>query len=363
VTGIMSDRDIVSTLALDRLAEGVLLIDDSGMIAYANSEAAHLFGKSLEDLLGTAFSLPVRTEDEVEIYIPSAQGRVLTVQMQVVPLDADGKSLSLISLHDVTTVIEAKRALEAERRALEDSNRNLEEFASAISHDLQQPLNTIAGLLQILEMNAKDRLTEDDKASIDSAVKGILRMNDMIHGLLNYAWIHAHGQPMEPVQGRKILDKAVANLRGAIDAAGAIVTFEPLPTFLGDESQLVSLFQNLIDNGLKYRSPDRVPSIHVTVDTRDPGQAIVSFKDNGIGIPRESFKRIFSTFKRLQDNASCPGVGLGLAICKRIVERHGGSIWLESQLGAGTTFHVALPQEMQMLSKGMSTAKRAAGPT
>jgi len=333
----------ISTLALDCLAEGVLLVDGQGHIVYANAMAGRLLGRLPNALRGTAFSVPAKTDAPVEITLPSVKSDPATVQMQVVPLDRHGNRLSLVSLHDISPVKAMQQELEAERRALQDSNQNLNEFAYAISHDLQQPLNVVVGFLQLLELRAGARLTDEEREFIGFAVEGTRRMSAMIRGLLAYSRVHTQGQVFRPVCVADALGVALANLRAAIEEAGAVVTQDPMPMVQGDFGQIVSLLQNLVDNAIKYRDAGRVPTVHVGVWGREGARVVISVADNGIGIDRKHHDRIFGVFNRLHTEQEYPGTGIGLSLCKRIVDRHGGRIWLDSEVGRGTTMYVALP--------------------
>jgi|GEM_PF-2432395 len=346
----MGDRETISTLALDRLAEGVLLVADDGRIAYANLSAANLFGRTVEELVGTPFSVPIQTETQVEISVPSRYQGFRTVQMLVARLEADGKHLSLVSLYDVTALTEAKRALDLESRALREANRNLEAFSQAVSEGLQEPLNGVDETLRHLRDQDGDRLNGEVRDAIVSVQDMIERMSAMVSGLLAYSRVLSEKSEMGPVEGRKVLAAVVADMRSEIAEAGVTLTYESIPPLMGDHEQLAVLFRHLIDNTIRFRSPERAATVHIAVDTRDPVQALVSVADNGIGMSRADFPRVFSVFDTLDCNGARAGVGLGLPLCKRIVDRHGGSIWLESNPGSGTTVHLALPRYMPTIS-------------
>ena len=240
---------------------------------------------------------------------------------------------------------ERKRAEEALQRTmaeLERSNAELEQFAYIISHDLQEPLRMVASYTQLLEKRYKGSLDADAEEFIAYAVDGARRMQNMIQSLLSYSRVGTRGKPFEPTECESVFEQALANLKLTIDESGAGVTHDPLPRVTADETQLIQLFQNLLANAIKFRGEEQ-PRIHVSAK-EDSNECLFSVSDNGIGIDPEYFDRIFVIFQRLHGREEYPGTGIGLSVCKRIVERHGGRIWVESQPGEGSTFHFAIPK-------------------
>jgi len=333
----------LSTQALDRLAEGVLLVDADGRVVYANAAAGTLFRRPAGDLIGETFSVPMRTAVPVEITVPAAAGEPAIAEMQVVPLDHGDRGLSLVSLHDVTDLRATRRSLEAEQKALTETNRNLQEFAYAISHDLQEPLRMVTGYLSLLTRRSGDRLDGEGREFVTIAMEGATRMRQMILGLLEFSRVSTHGGDPMAVDAGEALDGALANLRTVIAEAGAAVTVDrPLPRVEADAVQLSRVFQNLIDNAVKYRATDRPPRVHVGARS---GAGVVTFSvsDNGIGIAPDHRDEIFVVFRRLHGSGTYGGTGVGLAVVKRIVERLGGRIWVEGAPGEGTVFRFTLP--------------------
>jgi signal transduction histidine kinase len=224
---------------------------------------------------------------------------------------------------------------------LKRSNEDLEQFAYVASHDLQEPLRMINNYLQLLRQRYRDKLDANADDFIGFALDGSKRMNQLIHDLLTYSRVGTHGKEFVPTDCEQALANALANLRVAIDEARAEIIRDPLPIVNGDEVQLTQLFQNLIGNAVKFRG-EAAPKIHIGAQ-RTGAEWEFSVRDNGIGIAPEDFQRIFIVFQRLHSREKYPGTGIGLSVCKKIVERHGGRIWVESKPGHGTTFYFTLP--------------------
>ncbi len=238
-----------------------------------------------------------------------------------------------------------KRAEEALRQvsvALRRSNEDLGQFAYVASHDLQEPLRMVRGFLNLLKDRCAGQLDDKAREYIDYSVDGAERMAQLITDLLAYSRVDRKGNPMQPIDVNVPLATALSNLQISIEGAQATVTCEGLPTILGNVSQLTQLFQNLIGNAIKFRRPDRPCQVHVSA-TGQNGQWLFSVRDNGIGIPKDAMERVFKIFERLHTRDKYAGTGIGLAICKRIVERHEGRLWVESQADEGSTFFFLLP--------------------
>ncbi|AEH37591.1 PAS domain-containing sensor histidine kinase [Halopiger xanaduensis] len=224
---------------------------------------------------------------------------------------------------------------------LEESNERLEQFAYAASHDLQEPLRMVSSYLQLVEDRYVDELDEDAEEFIEFAVDGAERMREMIDGLLAYSRIDSQGDPFEPVDLDDVLEDVLTDLQVKIEDTDAEITTESLPTVEGDDSQLRQLFQNLLSNALEY-SGDEPPRVHVAVE-RNRRTWEISVEDEGIGIDPDETDRVFRVFQRLHSRDEYPGTGIGLALCRRIVERHGGRIWVDSEPGEGSTFAFTIP--------------------
>jgi light-regulated signal transduction histidine kinase (bacteriophytochrome) len=227
----------------------------------------------------------------------------------------------------------------------------LEQFAYVASHDLQEPLRMVAAYVQLLAKDYQGRFSAEADEYIAFAVEGARRMQRLIDDLLAYSRVGTRGQVFEPVNCDDVLAEVLSSLRFAVEEAEAAVTSDPLPTILADRGQIYQLLQNLIANALKFRGA-AMPQIHISAEHRpgrvqrgavDQGVWLFTVSDNGIGIEPQYLERIFVIFQRLHSRAQYSGTGIGLAICKKIVERHGGRIWAESTPDSGSTFYFTLP--------------------
>ncbi len=269
-------------------------------------------------------------------------GRKRWVSLSGEPIfDADGRFAGYRGVgKDITERKEAEEKLQRAHDELARSNSELEQFAYVASHDLQEPLRMVSSYTQLLARRYGDKLDADAKEFMGYIVDGATRMKQLIEDLLTYSRVGTRGRELKPVAVETPLRRAITNVRAGIEESGASVSYDAMPTVLGDEMQLAQLFQNLLGNALKFRSTS-VPRIHVLAkELADEWE--LGVQDNGIGIEPQYFERIFMVFQRLHNKADYPGTGIGLAICKKVVERHGGRIWVASTPGEGTTFHFTL---------------------
>jgi len=289
---------------------------------------------------------------DIEFRIRRNDGIYHWFKTRAVPMrDSNGNIIKWFGSNtDFDEVIEAQEQLRAFSKELEQkvkeldnavidlkrSNQELEQFAYVASHDLQEPLRMISSYTQLLERRYKDQLDQDAKDFIFFAVDGANRMQHLINDLLDYSRVTTRGKPFIKLDLSSVLGHAIANLQKKIQETGAMIVNDDLPFVYGDEVQLVRVFQNLLDNAMKFRGADP-PRINVSAKTLDE-KIQISITDNGIGIDKAYSDRVFTIFQRLHTKIEYPGTGIGLAICKRTIERHGGKIWFESIPGNGTTF-------------------------
>ncbi|RQG90713.1 sensor histidine kinase [Natrarchaeobius chitinivorans] len=345
--------------AVDTLPINFAILDDEGTILYTN-RAWQEFGEANDieirpDTIGTNY-LAITGQAETETAQTAAAGlseilagerelfefeypchspdRKRWFLMRAASFTDDDQRYVAVAHFDITDRYEYQRRLE-------ESNERLQQFAYVASHDLQEPLRMVTSYLQLLERRYRDELDEDAEAFIEFAVDGAERMEAMIEGLLTYSRVETQGTSFGSVDLDAVLDDVLTDLAVRIDETGADITAESLPTVDGDASQLRQLFQNLLENALQY-SGEQEPRISISA-TRDGDEWIISVSDGGIGIDRDDGDRIFEIFQRLHTHEEHDGTGIGLALCRRVVERHGGDIWVESEQNGGSTFSFRLP--------------------
>src|SRR6266851_7690013 len=278
-------------------------------------------------------------------------GRVVWIHdaAALVP-DAPGERLLQHGvLFDISERKRAEQELASKVEELARSNAELEQFAYVASHDLQEPLRMVASYTQLLARRYKGKLDTDADEFIGFAVDGATRMQTLIQDLLCYSRVTTKGQSLQLTQTKAACDTALQNLQTSIKESNAVVNVGPMPSVLADEAQVAQLFQNLIGNALKYRNECR-PEIQVTARANGK-EWVFSVQDNGIGIEPQYFERIFQMFQRLHTREQFTGTGIGLAVCRKIVERHGGRIWVESQPGKGSTFLFTIPRAEERTAK------------
>jgi light-regulated signal transduction histidine kinase (bacteriophytochrome) len=281
---------------------------------------------------------------QTEEYAQRADGRHTYVVLKFPLLDAAGVPYAICGIStDITERKAMEEVLQNTAADLARSNADLEQFAYVASHDLQEPLRGVVGCLQLLQQRYSEQLDARGEDYIRHAVEGANRMRTLIQDLLAYSRVTSRGSAFTPTDCGDVLERALANLKVAIDESGAAVTYTPLPTVPGDATQLQQVFQNLVGNAIKFRAA-APPAIHISAECYE-GEWRFVVRDNGIGIEPQYAKRIFVLFQRLHTREEYSGTGIGLALCQKIVERHGGHIWVESALGQGATFFFTLPSK------------------
>jgi PAS domain S-box-containing protein len=355
---------------LESAPDAIVTVDRAGTIVLVNSQVEALFGYTRDELLGQPIEILVpqrfhqRHVRDREGYTaaprtrPMGAGLALAarrkdgsefpVEISLSPLQTNGDLLITSIVRDVTERRQAEDELRrtadrlaAQTAELERSNAELQQFAYVASHDLQEPLRMVASYTQLLARRYGDKLDADALEFIDYAVDGARRMQALINDLLTSSRVGTRTVELALTDCNAVVDRVVADLGGAIEDQRAVVTRGDLPTVLADPLQLSQLFQNLIGNAIKFHG-ERAPRVEVLAERRG-AEWQFSVRDNGVGIDPEYADRIFVIFQRLHSRAEYPGTGIGLAICKKIVERHGGRIWMESMPGEGTTFYFTLP--------------------
>jgi len=333
-------------------------IIQNGDFRLVNRQLAYILGYEEDELIGRPSLSFVLLEDRdavrenavrmlkggcsvgYEFRVINKQAKIKWVMETVVPIYYRRKRATLGSLIDVTERKHMEERLQQMTAEMQRSNTELEQFAYVISHDLQEPLRMVSSYTQLLAKRYGKKLDDDADEFIGFAVDGAKRMQTLLHDLLEYSRVGTRGKPFSLVNCEHVVEQAMANLKIAIEECGGSVTYDVLPTIMGDEGQLVRLFQNLIGNAIKFRR-EETPQVHISAQRRNN---IITFtiKDNGIGIDPQHSQSIFEIFRRLHTRDEYPGTGMGLAICKKIVERHGGHISVQSQPGQGSTFYFSV---------------------
>ncbi|QIZ69792.1 PAS domain S-box protein [Oxynema aestuarii] len=353
------ERAIFLSKAIETSSDAVGMCNPQGVALYHNSTFINLFGYTVEQLAEAGGPRSIYSDREVarevfetirggdnwrgEVQMHDRHGHLLDILLRAYPIKNEaGAIVGLVGVH--TDIGDRKRIQEelAHHAAeLARSNAELEQFAYIASHDLQEPLRIVSSYTKLLAKRYGDRLDAKAEKYINYITDGSARMQQLIEDLLDYSRVGTRGQEFEPIESEEILQQAIANLHVSIHKNHAAITHDPLPAIVGDAKQLARLLQNLISNAIKYRG-ERSPAVHVSARRQDRTW-VFSIRDNGIGIDPKHHDRIFTIFQRLHTREEYPGTGIGLAICKKIVERHGGRIWVESEPGEGSIFYFTLP--------------------
>ncbi len=259
--------------------------------------------------------------------------------------DDAGKVTHFVGMQlDITDRMEAQQALVAKTEQLEQSNHELEQFTYATSHDLQEPLRMINSYLQLIRKRYGEEFDEDGNTFLDFASEGADRMQALINDLLTLSRLSDDSRRYKKIAMREVVDRSLNNLKLLVEETGTTLTIGRLPTMCVDPVQITQLFQNLINNAIKYRRAGVKPVVDISA-RKDGGSYIFTVKDNGIGIEPKHFDRVFTIFQRLHTRSEYPGTGIGLTICAKIIKRHNGSIWVESEPGKGSSFMFSMPVE------------------
>ena len=350
---------------LEAAPDAMVVVNQGGEIVLLNVQAEKQFGYRRDELVGQkvkniipeglaerliadgtrspAKALAQQIGTGIELSGRRRDGSEFPIEIMLSPLESAEGILVAAAIRDITERKKSEEHLVKAVGELKRSNDELQQFAYVSSHDLQEPLRMVASYTQLLAKRYKGRLDSDADEFVAFAVDGCNRMQGLIQDLLAYWRTGTNGKALREVSGDDALKEALTNLRRTIGESGAVVTHDRLPVIQTDDTQLTQVFQNLVGNAIKYRSAE-VPHVHVSARKNGGPEWIFSVRDNGLGIDPQYFERIFILFQRLHGRNEFEGTGIGLAICKKILERLGGRIWVESQPGKGSTFHFALPE-------------------
>jgi PAS domain S-box-containing protein len=350
---------------LEAAPDAMVVVNHAGEIVLLNVQAEKRFGYSRDELVGqkvkniipegfaerliadgtrsAAEALGQQIGTGIELLGRRKNGSEFPIEIMLSPLESTDGILVTAAIRDISVRKKSDDHLAKTVGELKRSNDELQQFAYVSSHDLQEPLRMVSSYTQLLAKRYKGRLDSDADEFIAFAVDGCKRMQGLIQDLLAYSRAGTNGNALREISGEDALKVALTNLRAAVEQSGAVVTHDSLPAITTDETQLTQIFQNLVGNAIKYRRAES-PQVHVSASKNGGNEWIFSVRDNGLGIDPQYFERIFILFQRLHGREDFEGTGIGLAICKKIVERLGGRIWVESQPEKGSTFYFALPE-------------------
>jgi len=353
---------------LEAAPDAMALVNQGGTIVLVNAQTEKQFGYRRDELVGQPVTNIIpegfaeqliadvlrsvgdassqHTHTAIELNGRHKDGTQFPTELMLSSLKSAEGALVTVAIRDITTRKQAEALLLQKVEELNRSNEELGQFAYIASHDLQEPLRMVASYTQLLARRYKGRLDADADEFIAFAVDGANRMQRLIQDLLEYSRVGTQGRELVETSSEAAFEQATANLQGAIDESHARVTHDPLPRVLADEGQLTQLFQNLVGNAIKYHGSE-APQVHISSARDGTAKWLFSVQDNGLGIDAKYFDKIFGMFQRLHKREEFDGTGIGLAICKKIVERHGGRLSVESQLGHGSTFRFGLAESVR----------------
>ena len=355
--GMLSENELYLKTIFNFVQTGLVVLNaDTHEIIDVNPRAVDMIGAAREQIIGAVchqFICPAQKGkcpitdlgmrvDNSERIMLTAKGVRVPIIKSVIPITINNRHYLLESIFDISNLKAAEAEIQKKTDELARSNLELQQFAYIASHDLQEPLRAISGFTELLAKRYQGQLDERADKYISFITEGSLRMQQMIQDLLSYSRVQTQAHEFAKTDSKAALDRALGNLRVAIQKSNASITNDPLPEIIAEGDQIALVFQNLIGNAIKYQRPQVTPVIHISAQKGEKDW-LFSVADNGIGIDEKYADRLFKIFQRLHTRDEYPGTGIGLAICKRIIERHGGTIWLKSRPGEGTTFYFTIP--------------------
>jgi len=356
-------RTSPDSININRMSDGLYIETNEGFCQLTGYTPEEVIGRTsleiniwadLDDRARLVKDLQEQGEvSNLEAVFILKDGTRRTCLMSARVIEVGGEACILSITRDITERKQAEEELRQTAQELARSNAELEQFAYVASHDLQEPLRAVAGMVQLLQQRYQGNLDDRADEYIAHALNATTRMRTLINDLLAFSRVDRRGNSLLPVDSSAVLQGALDTLAVLIQDNGAVIHHDPLPDIVADASQLGQLFQNLISNAIKFRS-EQPPEIHIHAERLPEGWCF-SVRDNGIGIEPQYFERIFAVFQRLHTQREYPGTGIGLAICKKIVERHGGNIWVDSQPGQGSSFYFTIPHRRKADVHGLAT--------
>jgi len=352
---------------IESVPNAIIMSDENSTITLVNTQAENMFGYHRKDLIGQPIDMLVpkrfRTQHPKyqtgflhapesramgagrDLYALKNDGTEIPVEIGLNPIQTDKGMQVLSAIVNITERKKTEKEIEAHTKELARSNEELEQFAHVASHDLREPLRMVSSYVQLLEQRYHNKLDQDANDFIHFAVDGATRMQTLINDLLSFSRVGTRGKPFQPTNVQEILDQVCNDLQFVIADHQAQIIYKNLPTLIADKTQLTQVFQNLISNAIKFHS-DEQPLIQIDAIKQD-NNWLFTITDNGIGIDPKFTERIFVIFQRLHTRDKYPGTGIGLAVCKKIIERHGGRIWFDPNHPQGTRFFFSLPDRSE----------------